>query len=503
MHDEYNSNDGVSENKNSERPNRSSPHRLHKRLEFLMNTKLRGKVRMRIAGDVHNYMRHVPQQQQKQHDTAGEGAPMDNSTSANVFRHPLAPAPPPTLVISGGGGAFLHPTHAGLGCNPLYNVAGTQGTDYTRAVAYPDVKHSRALSYQNLFKFRNRNWRFDMIGGVLYVLLAHPLFTGCPLSSMSSTTISNTNTESSSNVFVNFVKDIVLFAIPRLLSESMWSTMFVLVLWYGMVSAVDSRKLGVRFWWGSLHCACHVCSAVGVTVLIDLILESLAKYGNLGNGGLNLQWDLFQAKFAAGSGTMGFIDAVGTFTMNIVPTVLRYSMYVADSPQTQYLVRHYQCNNVTVKEASASIYSDQLMLVSLLLRVIWYWILACPVVSTVIAGYLWLSVGFLNMHWNEGFSSLQHTGYKNFVKMKIKKNGDLEMYVVGIDVVPTNWTKDVLRKKKEKVNCGAEERGVNGIFSEQHHYLKRPSKWVKSVNGKPSKKEIGVRIVDHFVLHRV
>jgi hypothetical protein len=68
---------------------------------------------------------------------------------------------------------------------------------------------------------------------------------------------------------------------------------------------------------------------------------------------------------------------------------------------------------------------DVLYLIYLFLRLVWFWILACPIVSTVIAAYLWLSVGYLGMHWNEGFSSLQHSGYKNFVRMKIKKNGDL------------------------------------------------------------------------------
>lgn len=47
-----------------------------------------------------------------------------------------------------------------------------------------------------------------------------------------------------------------------------------------------------------------------------------------------------------------------------------------------------------------------------LLRMAWYWCLACPVVSFVFSLYLWLSVRYLGIHWNEGFSSLQHTGYK-------------------------------------------------------------------------------------------
>jgi hypothetical protein len=82
------------------------------------------------------------------------------------------------MVIAGGGGAFLHPTHC-LGQHPLAFVAGTQGKSYTRAAAYPSARVSRLLSYQIPFKFRSRNWRFDLIGGLAYLALAHPLFTTC------------------------------------------------------------------------------------------------------------------------------------------------------------------------------------------------------------------------------------------------------------------------------------------------------------------------------------
>ena len=84
----------------------------------------------------------------------------------------------PTLVVSGGGGAFLHPTHC-LGEEDLQNVAGTGGRKYTRSAEYPSSEISEGLSWLNLTKFRARNWRFDVIGGLIYLALAHSLFTDC------------------------------------------------------------------------------------------------------------------------------------------------------------------------------------------------------------------------------------------------------------------------------------------------------------------------------------
>ena len=54
-------------------------------LHQLLHTDLAGKLAMRLAGDVHHYTRHSP--------------------CGNGLREG------PQLVVSGGGGAFLHPTH--------------------------------------------------------------------------------------------------------------------------------------------------------------------------------------------------------------------------------------------------------------------------------------------------------------------------------------------------------------------------------------------------------
>lgn len=52
--------------------------------------------------------------------------------------------------------------------------------------------------------------------------------------------------------------------------------------------------------------------------------------------------------------------------------------------------------------------------------------------------YLWFSIYFLNVHLDEGFSSLGWQHYKNFLRIHITKD-QLTIYPVGINRVTTNW----------------------------------------------------------------
>jgi len=92
--------------------------------------------------------------------------------------------PPVHLIVSGGGGAFLHPTHV-----PSGETLSANGHKYIRASCYPSekvsryailmikyvlhlvVQHSiyfgnRRYALLNIFGFRRRNWRFDVVGGI-------------------------------------------------------------------------------------------------------------------------------------------------------------------------------------------------------------------------------------------------------------------------------------------------------------------------------------------------
>ena len=61
-------------------------------------------------------------------------------------------------------------------------------------------------------------------------------------------------------------------------------------------------------------------------------------------------------------------------------------------------------------------------------------------IAPIIMGlYLLISLNIFGRHHNEAFSALKIEGYKNFLRFKIRKNGDLEIYPVGVKKVIKNW----------------------------------------------------------------
>ena len=231
---------------------------------------------------------------------------------------------------------------------------------------------------------------------------------------------------------------------------------------------------------------------------------------------------------------------LGNLTWGFVPSVLQTSMLVMDSAQTQCLLRQHMCSSEISESASPGVtdvssisssgpLEEGLSVLFFMIRSLWFWILACPVASTVFASYLYLTVGLLGLHWNEGFSSLQHTGFKNFVRMCINEKGHLECYAVGLDKSPIKWVLDT--KHMEERAAAVEQKEIRDLFREMEreemssettsvneddeddiaarvgaHTWKRPSKWVEKRKGSNAD-QIGERgsktrakIVDHFIL---
>jgi hypothetical protein len=57
----------------------------------------------------------------------------------------------------------------------------------------------------------------------------------------------------------------------------------------------------------------------------------------------------------------------------------------------------------------------------------------------IMGNYLFISLNIFGRHHNEAFSALKIEDYKNFVRFKIEKNGDLLMYPVGVKKVIKKW----------------------------------------------------------------
>ncbi len=142
----------------------------------LMETHLRGKVRARLAGDLHHYTRHVPSKSGPKakpkkrsrslspHRISNKGKHSDQSSNPNRVE-PFVEGNRPELIVSGGGGAFMHGTN-------IYarNIkVGPKQQQYTRVAAYPSEVISTYLGWLNMYHFRWRGWRCDLIFATMYL----------------------------------------------------------------------------------------------------------------------------------------------------------------------------------------------------------------------------------------------------------------------------------------------------------------------------------------------
>ncbi len=98
-------------------------------LKELVKTHFRGKVRLRIAGDLHHYTRHMP---------------VNNKNSSE--KQSKTETDKPVLIVAGGGGAFAHPTHC------FQNHISVDDDKYVRECAYPSEMMSKNLSWLNLWQ---------------------------------------------------------------------------------------------------------------------------------------------------------------------------------------------------------------------------------------------------------------------------------------------------------------------------------------------------------------
>jgi hypothetical protein len=256
---------------------------------------------------------------------------------------------------------------------------------------------------------------------------------------------------------------------------------------------------GVRIWLGTAHVATHLFSAASVAVWIDTAFAFLAAHGNL-KGGMHLQRDVFNASFSSAALA---IEYAGSLTFGFVPAFLDSTMLMADSMQTQHVLRQHTCSNRAMLHAELPAEDLQnfyyLRVICWLLRASWYWVLSCPLVATIFACYLWIAVTYLGMHWNEGFSSLQHTGFKNFVRFRVRRGGDLEVFAIGIDRCPTRWVLD----SDHQLEAAAQKANESGgAQAKALHEWQHPSRWTERSQRKWWRKKQVAKIVDHFIVKK-
>ena len=114
--------------------------------------------------------------------TPGSANRRHTSPSVLSFRAAQQEFCRPTMIVAGGGGAFLHPTHCPAP-KQIHVGVDEENEDklscwYKRMCSYPSPLLSHGLALQNVFDFRARNLGFDIFGALAYFLF---VFSSLPL----------------------------------------------------------------------------------------------------------------------------------------------------------------------------------------------------------------------------------------------------------------------------------------------------------------------------------
>jgi 3',5'-cyclic AMP phosphodiesterase CpdA len=296
---------------------------LENNLEYLQEKVFGRRISLFLAGDLHHYRRHE-----------GPGG-----------RH---------KITAGGGGAFLHPTHA--------PAAPRLRDGYKLKKSFPDERTSRKLARKNFFLIRHSPL-FGLMTGTLYLLLALATYTELGKHGLSR------------------FQD-VLSAVTSSVVARPWALALGLATIGGLIGFADAAFKRWRTLFGALHGLAHISAAflvawgsVYLTVsVLGICPEMLSGQEALVPG----------ATVCAA----GWTHVVGKFVLS--------SLFIFLGG---FLIGPF-----------------------------------------IMGAYLALSVNSrFGAHSNEAFISLAVPDWKNFLRLRIDKAGQLTVYPVGLERVPRQW----------------------------------------------------------------
>ncbi|KAM3337925.1 hypothetical protein P3S68_032250 [Capsicum galapagoense] len=418
-----------------------------KNVSYLIRDRLKGRCRLRIAGDVHHYMRHKF---------------VETKSDKPVYvQH---------LLVNGCGGAFLHPTHVFKNFNSLY------GTSYECKNPYPTFEDSSRIALGNILKFRKKNWQFDFIGGIIYFMLAFSMFPQCQLDHI----FKDDTFSGYMGTFFDTVWDTFMY----LFGHSYVSFTGVVLLLIIAISFVPSKvpwKKKVVI--GILHVSAHLAAAVILMLLLELGIETCIRHKLLATSGYHTLYEWYRSveseHFPDPTGLRARIEQ---WTFGLYPACIKYLMSAFDVPEVMAVTRNTICKNGmdSLSRGGAVIYYASVFL--------YFWVFSTPVVSLVFGSYLYICINWLHIHFDEAFSSLRIANYKSFTRFHVNNKGDLEVFTLAVDKVPKEWKLDPKWDGEPKQP------------QEPSYLQKFPSKWrAASLNQDPVNT---VRIIDQFVIEK-
>ncbi|XP_051139257.1 uncharacterized protein LOC127257038 [Andrographis paniculata] len=416
-----------------------------KNVTHLIRDHLRGRCKLRMAGDLHHYMRHsyIPSQK-----------PV-------LVQH---------LLVNGCGGAFLHPTHVFSNFNSYY------GTSYESKASYPSFEDSSRIALGNILKFRKKNWQFDFIGGIIYFVLAFSMFPQCKLDHI----LQDDTFSGHLKNFFGTVWDAFIYMFGRSYI-SLAGALILLIIAITFVPSKVSRKRKVII--GVLHVSAHLSAALILMLLLELGVETCIRHKLLATSGYHTLYEWYRSVESEHfPDPTGLRKRIEHWTFGLYPACIKYLMSAFDVPEVMAVSRTSICKKGidSLSRGGAAIYYASVFL--------YFWVFSTPVVSLVFGSYLYICINWLHIHFDEAFSSLRIANYKSFTRFHINRKGNLEVFTLAVDKVPKEWKLDPSWEGESK------------LPQNLSHTRKFPSKW-RSVL--PFQDPVSsVKIVDHFVVEQ-
>ncbi|TMX01141.1 hypothetical protein EJD97_025080 [Solanum chilense] len=418
-----------------------------KNVTYLIRDHLNGRCRLRIAGDVHHYMRHKF---------------VESKSDKQVYvQH---------LLVNGCGGAFLHPTHVFKNFNSLY------GTTYECKNPYPTFEDSSRIALGNILKFRKKNWQFDFIGGIIYFMLAFSMFPQCRLDHI----FKDDTFSGHMGTFFDTVWGLFMYIFGRSYVSLTGAVLLLIIAISFVPSKVPWKKKVVI---GILHVSAHLAAAVILMLLLELGIETCIRHKLLATSGYHTLYEWYKSVESEHfPDPTGLKERIEHWTFGLYPACIKYLMSAFDVPEVMAVTRNTICKNGmdSLSRGGAVIYYASVFL--------YFWVFSTPVVSLVFGSYLYICINWLHIHFDEAFSSLRIANYKSFTRFHINNNGDLEVFTLAVDKVPKEWKLDPKWDGESK-------------HPQDPSYLQKfPSKWRAS---SPNQDPVDtVRIIDQFVIEK-
>eukprot|EP00775_Hariotina_reticulata_P006241 gene6241-6478_t len=178
---------------------------------------------------------------------------------------------------------------------------------------------------------------------------------------------------------------------------------------------------------------------------------------------------------------MGLRQMAHSWSLGLYPGVIKAAMAVYDIPEAIAVARNAVCAAPTIAAGFAGLSRVQ-VLAYYAGMLAYYWLLAIPAMGFVFGLYLYICVCWFHVHYDEAFSALRIQNYKGLTRLHITKEGDLELFTLGMERVPTAWRED-------ERWYGPQGGGSRGVAA---HAAAFPSRWVPA----PDEAEDGAAMED-------